>query len=143
MKKAFFHALCLAGVCVCASAAPVSQPTRGTNYQLSTHILDIHQGRPARGVPIVLFRLDGDGSTWKRVAEGITDSNGRIGSFLPSAQPNDGIYKLKFETASYFRKQGLDTLYPFVEVVFEIKGRGHYHIPITMSANGYATYRGN
>ena len=27
--------------------------------------------------------------------------------------------------------------------LFEIKDNGHYHIPITISANGYATYRGN
>lgn len=43
----------------------------------------------------------------------------------------------------YFKQQGLDTIYPFVEVIFEIKGDSHYHIPITMSANGYGTYRGN
>lgn len=115
----------------------------GSDYQLSTHILDTNRGRPAAGVQISLFRLSDDGSEWIQVGAGITDANGRIGTFLPMSSPNDGVYKLKFETGDYFKKQELDSIYPFVEVVFEIRGTGHYHIPITMSANGYGTYRGN
>jgi 5-hydroxyisourate hydrolase len=33
--------------------------------------------------------------------------------------------------------------YPFIEVVFQIKDANHYHVPITLSSYGYATYRGN
>ncbi|MCY6293643.1 hydroxyisourate hydrolase [Bacteroides fragilis] len=50
---------------------------------------------------------------------------------------------LKFYTEPYFLEQGLKSIYPFVEVIFRIEGKKHYHIPITMSANGYSTYRGN
>lgn len=114
-----------------------------SDYQLSTHILDVNRGRPAAGVQISLFRLSDDGREWIEAGTGITDANGRIGTFLPMFRPNDGVYKLKFETRDYFKKQELDSIYPFVEVVFEIRGTGHYHIPITMSANGYGTYRGN
>ena len=49
----------------------------------------------------------------------------------------------RFETEAYFARQGLRSIYPWVEVTFRIEGDDHYHIPITMSANGYATYRGN
>lgn len=115
----------------------------GNGHQLSTHILDVSRGRPAPGVTIALFRLGADGESWTKVGEGVTDGNGRIGTFLPEGRSNDGIYKLKFETRGYFSAQGLSSIYPFVEVVFEIKGKEHYHIPITMSANGYGTYRGN
>ena len=114
-----------------------------TQYQLSTHILDVNLGRPAAGVPIILFKLAPDGENWNKIAENITDANGRIGNFLPDDTPNDGVYKLRFETRDYFSQQGTETIYPVVEVVFEIKGDAHYHIPITMSANGYGTYRGN
>ena len=41
------------------------------------------------------------------------------------------------------KSQNLESIYPYVDLVFSIKGKNHYHIPITMSANGYATYRGN
>lgn len=94
-------------------------------------------------VRVTLSRLAEDGS-WQPVAERRTDRNGRIADLLPlGGQPNDGVYRLRFETAPYFEALGERSIYPWVEVVFRIEGRGHYHIPITMSANGYATYRGN
>ncbi|MCC7318781.1 MAG: hydroxyisourate hydrolase, partial [Bacteroidales bacterium] len=37
----------------------------------------------------------------------------------------------------------LESFYPFIEVVFQIKDESHYHVPITLSAFGYSTYRGN
>ena len=66
-----------------------------------------------------------------------------LSSILPDIEDNTGIYMLKFYTEPYFLKQGLKSIYPFVEVIFRIEGKKHYHIPITMSANGYSTYRGN
>lgn len=111
-------------------------------YQLSTHILDISKGEPAQGVSIRLYKLTSAGE-WQQVASGITNDNGRIADFLPDTGDNTGTYMLKFYTEPYFGKQNLKSIYPFVEVIFRIEGKGHYHIPITMSANGYATYRGN
>lgn len=113
-------------------------------WQLSTHMLDISSGKPAQGVAVTLSRLSGDGA-WEPLAERTTDRNGRVADLLPAAAPhaNDGIYKLRFATEPYFEARGEHSIYPFVEVVFRIEGDGHYHIPITMSANGYATYRGN
>ena len=143
--KLFLYIISL--ICIAFSEIQASEKTSESavvpKYQLSTHILDTNLGRPASNVSIVLFRLAEDGETWNKVDEGITDSNGRIASFLSAQRENDGIYKLKFETKDYFRKQNLDSIYPFIEVIFEIKGTSHYHIPITMSANGYGTYRGN
>lgn len=122
-----------------ASFATAGEQNR--DCQLSTHILDIGLGKPATGVTIYLYRMDADGG-WSEVDKGVTDANGRISDFLPG-KGNDGVYKLRFETEPYFQSQNLPTIYPFVEVVFKVEGDGHYHIPITMSANGYATYRGN
>lgn len=113
-----------------------------TSYQLSTHILDINSGKPASGVIIKLYQKRSD-NLWQEIDSGITDANGRIADFLPRDKDNSGIYKLSFETKEYFEKQKLSSIYPYVDVVFEIEGTSHYHIPLTMSANGYATYRGN
>ena len=112
-------------------------------YQLSSHILDISKGMPASDVPIRLEKLDADKKTWSIVAEKVTDSNGRISDFLSAESANEGIYKLTFLTAAYFKKQKIESFYPFIEVVFEIKDSKHYHVPITLSAYGYSTYRGN
>lgn len=114
-----------------------------SEYQLSSHILDISAGHPAQNVQIELMKYDNQQSTWQKIDERTTDKNGRITDFLPLTQNNNGIYKLKFLTKPYFDNLGQNSIYPFIEVVFEIEGNGHYHIPITVSANGYATYRGN
>ena len=114
---------------------------KAETFQLSTHILDISRGTPAPDVEIVLYKKVAE--NWVLVSSKKTDKNGRIADFLPQNKDNSGVYKLHFKTEDYFKTQNLPTIYPFVDVVFKIKGNGHYHIPITMSANGYATYRGN
>lgn len=84
-------------------------------------------------------------SQWQLVFEKITDENGRVTNFLPQEKgvENIGVYKLTFFVEPYFQSQQLDTFYPFIEVVFEIKDDKHYHVPITLSPYGYSTYRGN
>ena len=113
-------------------------------YQLSSHILDISQGKPAPNVKIALSKQDKN-QNWVLIDEKYTDNNGRIKDFLKeeSNKNNNGIYKLTFYITPYFEKLKQKTFYPFIEVVFEIKDDQHYHIPITLSPYGYSTYRGN
>lgn len=112
-------------------------------HQLSTHILDISKGSPAKDISIKLEKYDGQTKAWSFVDEKKTDLNGRIGDFLSSEKSNLGMYKLTFYTSEYFKKDGKESFYPFIEVVFQIKDDSHYHVPITLSAFGYSTYRGN
>lgn len=113
------------------------------SYQLSTHILDISKGTPATEVSIKLEKLNDQTNLWSFVNEKKTDENGRIADFLSSEKSNLGIYKLTFLTAEYFKRSNLESFYPFIEVVFQIKDDKHYHVPITLSTFGYSTYRGN
>lgn len=112
-------------------------------FQLSSHILDVSKGTPASGVPIKLEKYNERDKTWSMVDEKITDANGRITDFLPSEKSNLGIYKLTYLTSDYFKKNNIESFYPFIEVVFQITNKTHYHVPITLSAFGYATYRVN
>ncbi|MCI3938599.1 hydroxyisourate hydrolase [Chryseobacterium aahli] len=112
-------------------------------YQLSSHILDISKGAPASGVSIKLEKYNEKSKLWSFVEEKITDSNGRISDFLALDQSNLGIYKLTYFTSPYFKNNNVESFYPFIEVVFQIKDNNHYHVPITLSAYGYSTYRGN
>lgn len=114
-----------------------------TTYQLSSHILDITKGMPASDVTIKLEKLDSKSNVWMHIDEKTTDKNGRVADFLPNTKANDGIYRLTFEVAEYFKENNTESFYPFIEVVFEIKGKMHFHVPITLSAFGYSTYRGN
>ena len=113
-------------------------------YQLSSHILDITQGKPASNVKISLFKQDKKGN-WNIFDEKYTDENGRIKNFLKEEKGTDhkGIYKLTFFTEPYFKKMSQESFYPFIDVVFELKDNNHYHVPITLSPFGYSTYRGN
>jgi 5-hydroxyisourate hydrolase len=55
-----------------------------------------------------------------------------------------GVYRLSFDTGSYFLSQRVTGLYPVVEVTFQVReGESHFHVPLLLSANGYTTYRGS
>lgn len=110
--------------------------------QITTHILDTTQGKPAPGVIIVLYQ--GGNDEWKEMARSVTNSDGRIPDLLPgSLVLQKGIYKMRFETKDYFDKAQVKTFYPYVEIVFEISNEAHYHIPLLLNPFGYSTYRGS
>lgn len=116
---------------------------QNNNFQLSSHILDISKGTPVTGVTIRLEKYNEQTKVWSFTDQKITDINGRITDFLNTEKSNIGIYKLTYFTSDYLKKSHTDSFYPFIEVVFQIKDEGHYHVPITLSAYGYSTYRGN
>lgn len=110
--------------------------------QLTTHVLDTSKGRPAEGINVYLFQQHG--SNWVEVTAAHTNKDGRIPGLLASdAVLQPGIYKLKFEVKEYFDKQGIQSFYPFVEIVFIIKDAEHYHVPLLLNPFGYSTYRGS
>ena len=112
-------------------------------YQLSSHILDIHTGQPAPEVLISLSKLTPQGEG-ELLDEKTTDGTGRVKDFLEQdGSDHAGVYKLTYHVGPYFEKQGQNSFYPFIEVVFQISGSSHYHVPITLSPYGYSTYRGN
>lgn len=114
--------------------------------QLTTHILDTTKGKPAVAVTVILFvqdSMDPITASWRQVAIGTTDDDGRITDLLQKeAVLEPGVYKLKFETKAYFEAQGSQTFYPYVEIVFTINSAEHYHVPLLLNPFGYSTYRG-
>jgi 5-hydroxyisourate hydrolase len=112
--------------------------------RISTHVLDTAKGKPAEGVPVHLERQDSSGK-WTSLGSGRTDQDGRCGQLLPDgAALAKGVYRLTFDTASYFATCRVDGLYPSVEVLFHVRtGETHFHIPLLLSPNGYTTYRGS
>ena len=110
--------------------------------QITTHILDTTKGKPAPGVRISLYKQHNE--DWKEIGIGTTNPDGRVMDLLKKdALLDTGIYKLKFETCEYFDKQGVQSFYPFVEIIFNITSPEHYHIPLLISPHGYSTYRGS
>ncbi|MCQ0112749.1 hydroxyisourate hydrolase [Zhouia amylolytica] len=113
------------------------------NFQLSTHVLDITEGKPDAKIQISLERYEKEHNNWVLVKTSKTDENGRISNFLPTSQNNEGVYKLIFHTKPYFKNKGVNSFYPYIEIPFEINDQSHYHVPITVSPFGYSTYRGS
>ena len=111
--------------------------------RISTHILDVTRGKPASEVPVRLERQEAGGAGRLLKSER-TDQDGRCGQLLPGAELAPGLYRLVFDTASYFTSLNVAGLYPVVEVTFEVRdGESQFHIPLLLSANGYTTYRGS
>ncbi|WP_112662502.1 hydroxyisourate hydrolase [Microvirga flavescens] len=115
--------------------------------RLSTHILDTSNGRPAKGVRIELFALEGD----KRhpVATEMTNADGRTDApLMTGATFRTGTFELLFHVGEYFRSFGAPLSDPpFLDVVpirFSIaEPDGHYHVPLLVSPWSYSTYRGS
>lgn len=111
--------------------------------QLTTHVLDSSIGKPAEGVEVILEQLQPPGD-WKKIAEGVTNADGRISDLLVSESLlTTGNYRLVFETSSYFQKQKKKTFYPKVLIEFEITDTSHVHVPLLLSPYSYSTYRGS
>src|SRR5262249_35381518 len=98
--------------------------------RISTHILDLMRGTPAEEVPVRLERQDASGN-WRLLNSSRTDHHGRCGQLLAHDQLESGLYKLSFDTASYFSALQIPALYPIVEVTFRVRdGESQFHIPL-------------
>lgn len=113
---------------------------------LTTHVLDTASGRPATGLEIELYRIDGEQRT--RLTSVTTNDDGRTdGPILPEGSFETGTYELVFHAGSYLSANGLSAERPpFLDVIpirFGMAEAVHYHVPLLLSPYGYSTYRGS
>lgn len=111
--------------------------------QISTHVLDVAEGKPARGIPVRLERREHNGE-WQLLASTNTDDDGRCRDLLPPHDFATGDYRISFDTLNYFNSHKIEGLYPVVEITFRVQQTDqHFHIPLLLSPNAYTTYRGS
>jgi len=111
--------------------------------QLSTHVLDIQNGRPAAGLSLALWRLrGGERSLIKTV---VTNIDGRTDRpLLSGAEMQAGEYEMVFQVGTYFGDGPAKSFLNEVPVRFRIVDPDEgYHVPLLMSRWAYNTYRGN
>ncbi len=103
---------------------------------LTTHVLDVTRGCPARGMTIELWSFDRH-ELIKRV---VTNDDGRVDEPLLK-EVVAGTYELVFYVGDYFgEKKFLDR----VPVRFTISdATAKYHVPLLVSPWSYTTYRGS
>ncbi len=111
---------------------------------VSTHVLDLVRGGPAVGVAIELQRQDPESGTFRTLASGLTNADGRIPDLLPRGGDAQGIFRIHFATGPWYTQRGERCFYPEVSITFEIPQAGeHYHVPLLIGPYGYSTYRGS
>lgn len=112
--------------------------------RLTTHVLDTANGRPAAGMRLALFRINGEERELLKALT--TGEDGRTGEPLLE-EPETGVYEIVFDVGGYFA--GQQTLHgpPFLDMVpvrFGISDAdAHYHVPLLTSPWSYSTYRGS
>ncbi len=115
---------------------------------LTTHVLDTASGKPAEGLKIELYHVDGD--LRRHLKTVITNADGRVdgGPILVGESFRAGTYELLFHAGDYLRGTGAALPHPaFLDLVpirFGIADEAaHYHVPLLISPYGYSTYRGS
>ena len=106
---------------------------------LTTHVLDTGAGRPAAGLKIDLYRIEGD--TRSHLKSVITNADGRTDAqILPEAEFALGTYELVFHAGEYLGKRDVLDVIP---LRFTMSETSHYHVPLLLSPYSYSTYRGS
>jgi len=117
----------------------------GWTGRLTTHVLDTARGRPAAGVPLNLYRLEGE--AWVHLGHFQTDADGRSASPLLEGEAlRAGQYELVFDVGAWRAAAGQDGtgFYDQIPVRFRVDDpAGHYHVPLILAPFGYSTYRGS
>lgn len=113
--------------------------------RLTTHVLDTARGKPASGLRIDLFRIDGETARHLKSVE--TNADGRCDApLLAGAAMEKGVYELRFHAGDYLGRGEGDGP-PFLDVIplrFGIaEETAHYHVPLLLSPYAYSTYRGS
>ncbi|XP_051237068.1 5-hydroxyisourate hydrolase b [Dicentrarchus labrax] len=111
---------------------------------LTTHVLNTGDGVPAARMALSLHRLDSDLMIWNMLSVGTTNEDGRCPGLVSRRAFAAGMYKLRFETGSYWETLGQTSFYPYVEVVFTISEPDQrVHLPLLMTRFSYSSYRGS
>ena len=117
---------------------------------LTTHVLDIMNGRPAANMQIQLWRLNPTIGEERQLLKTVytTDSGRTSSPLLQGKEFIIGHYELIFAVNTYFFAFGIALPEPAflndVPIRFAIAHADeHYHVPLLVSPWAYSTYRGS
>jgi 5-hydroxyisourate hydrolase len=115
--------------------------------KLSTHVLDTALGKPAAGMSVTLYRIDG--GERRQLLQASTNADGRCDApLLQGETMAAGKYELEFGAGDYFAANAMDNGEPRfldrITLAFGISDpAGNYHVPLLVSPWSYSTYRGS
>jgi 5-hydroxyisourate hydrolase len=114
---------------------------------LTTHILDLVNGRPAADVRVDLYEVSGAQANY--VCSRTTNKDGRMREPLRRAgELHPGTYELRVHIGDYFRESiSVKGVQPFLDIIpvrFNVASPlEDYHVPLLVSPYGYQVYRGS
>uniref|UniRef100_A0A8C4U393 Transthyretin n=1 Tax=Falco tinnunculus TaxID=100819 RepID=A0A8C4U393_FALTI len=142
-----FHSVLLvflAGLVFFSEAAPlVSHGSVDSKCPLMVKVLDAVRGSPAANVAVKVFKKAGDGS-WQDFATGKTTEYGEIHELTTEEQFVEGIYRVEFDTSSYWKGLGLspfheyaddsaDSKHPlFIKILDSVRGSPAPNVPVKL-----------
>ncbi len=115
--------------------------------RLTTHVLDTASGKPAVGMTLQLWAIEGDSR--RIISEVRTNADGRCdGPLLEGDDLKAGVWELAFHVADYFSDSGVALPQPpFLDIInvrFGIAdATQQYHVPLLVTPWSYSTYRGS
>jgi 5-hydroxyisourate hydrolase len=108
--------------------------------KIIAQVLDGTYGKCAVGVRACLACAAGD--SWVTVSEAETSSEGRIDDW-DSSYLQRGLYRIVFDSDSYFAGLGATTAYPEVAVTFRLQSASSaFQVQVTLAPYSYSTYFG-
>ncbi|XP_026698465.1 transthyretin-like isoform X2 [Athene cunicularia] len=130
----------LAGLAFFSEAAPLVSDSADSKHPLFIKILDSVRGSPAPNVPAKLYKEAADG-TWELLNLKQTNDNGELHEITTKEQFATGKYKIELDTASYWKRLGLNPFHQHADVVFTANDAGyrHYSIAVFLSPFSYST----
>lgn len=115
---------------------------------LTTHVLDTMHGKPAAGMQVALYWMDGHNATLIKQLRLNEDGRSEDGPLIDAASLKRGAYRLVFDVSAYFSALGVVLPEPNflgqVTLDFGVADpQQHYHVPLLVSPWSYSTYRGS
>jgi 5-hydroxyisourate hydrolase len=108
--------------------------------RIFTQVLDGTYGKCAVGVHARLARAGDDG--WLTVADAETNNDGRIEEW-DSRYLERGLYRIVFDSDTYFAHLGAIAAYPEVIVIFRMQNEGPvFQVQVTLAPYSYSTFFG-
>ena len=114
---------------------------------LTTHVLDLTSGKPARDLEISFYKTDSDRRDL--LSNFVTNSDGRLDKpIFDQSNIRAGWYEMVFHAGKYFvvkhKMKEADLFFDNISISFQIMDlKQHYHVPLLLSKFGYSTYRGS
>uniref|UniRef100_A0A8C4RY66 Transthyretin n=1 Tax=Erpetoichthys calabaricus TaxID=27687 RepID=A0A8C4RY66_ERPCA len=139
MARATFFILLAATIAVyeATQAEKEGEKAQEETCALMVKVLDAVRGMPAAKLNLKVLKA-GEENSWQIVCSRITDNDGEVHNLTLGTNFTEGIYKVEFDTKTYWKSVGLNPFHHVTDVVFEGSKLGHHHYTLAVLLSPYS-----